>query len=181
MAINSSASECDGVNGFSTMTRPFSTEPTTVFKCIRTVFPGIEGRLRQLRMAFWGCAHEHHVNQRILQHIFHAPIHLDPRVVLFGVIVRLGAPLHHSMEFEVRNSLNKWNVKGFGAEAIANDSDIVLLGCHVEEFDEVWKSSISQPKSAQAYIKFTKAVLNFNKSVPNVLLYIVRTSVQLSV
>ena len=105
-----------------------------------TMFPGMEGCLCQLKVAVRGCGNDYHVNHRILQHVFHTPICLDPREIFFGVIFRLGAPLHHRIELEIGNGLDERNMKGFGAESVPNDANIVLLRAHIliSLLSELW-------------------------------------------
>lgn len=58
----------------------------------------------------------------VFRQVVRRVVQLDARVVLFGIVVRLGRPLHNGVQFEVGNAGDEGNVKDFGAEAVANNA-----------------------------------------------------------
>lgn len=81
--------------------------------------------------------HDHNIHLVILHQVFGGPVALDARVVLLGIILRLGMSLYHSMELEIWNDLDEWNVEDFGGHAITDDAHVVGFGCH--DGNSIWR------------------------------------------
>jgi len=94
------------------------------------MLPILQRQLHQFKMRIRRRRNNHHINPRILHHLLGCPVGLDTRVVLFSIVVGLGRALDDGVELELGDFLDKGDVEGFGAEAVAYDADVPGLGGH---------------------------------------------------
>jgi len=116
---------------------------------IATMLPILQRHLRKLEMRFRYRRHNDNVHLGILDHVLRGPVALDPRMVLFRIVVWLRRALDDSIQLEVGDDFNEGDVEYFGGHATADDADVVGLGRHILRAGEEWGRRQDQPKSRQ--------------------------------
>lgn len=81
-----------------------------------------QSQLGQVVMRVRRRSNHNKIDFGIFRQVIRRVIQLDTRVVLFGIVVRLGRPLHDGVQFEVGNAGDEGNMKDFGAKAVANNT-----------------------------------------------------------
>lgn len=97
-----------------------------------TVLASFQRQLAQGKVGVRGSGDDDKVNRGVLDQLLSGAIGLHTGMVLLGIIVGLGRPLHDRVELQLRNLLHEGNMKDLGTEAVADNADIPGLGGHDE-------------------------------------------------
>lgn len=90
----------------------------------------LQGQLGEGEVGVWGGGDDDDVNRGVLDHLLCGAEGLHAGVILLGVIVGLGGTLNDRVELELGDLVHEGNVEDLGAEAVANNTDVVCLGGH---------------------------------------------------
>ena len=90
----------------------------------------VEGQLGQGDMRVRSRGDDYHIDGGILHQVLGGAVGLDAWVVLLGIVIGLGGALDNGVKVEVRNLGDEGDVEDLGAEAVADDANVVGLGGH---------------------------------------------------
>lgn len=90
----------------------------------------LECQFAQIKVRVWRGGHNHNIDRSIFHHLIRSSERLDARMILLRIVIRFRSALDYSVELQFWDLLDEGNMEDLGAEAVANDADVINFRGH---------------------------------------------------